>query len=786
MVPLASDLHYEFAALMALTASVVAGFAVLMRDDGPLHRRSKEGAVSTTIESPGNLSRIFGRQLSLGMIPLAVGILRSFALPSCGLADGIIWYVVLVPTSIVVSVSFALVAERFFRRRWLRVLFFLGLWLMSLVRGGYEALTGPHIFLYIWQIGLYPGASWEADFPVGNTLLIYQGLHLVASVALVRLLVEISRRSSGRSAASVQSSPLPTSEKPLIAPQWVIAAICIMVAVLVPLYLVNRADLGLVRTNSWLRETLGDSIRTPHATLYFRRSGVDSLDLWRYTERTEYYIKLHATALKIPEDEIPHVEVYLYQSRAEEKEMIGSGSLIYTKPWINQLHITFATSSSTLRHELSHIMLARWGRFLGITPWQGLLEGGAVALEDSKEWRTLEEEALAITRFDRTPSLDRLMSLGGFTSYQSTLGYRYAGAFCRWLINTEGMEKFLRVYSTADFMKVYGRSLDQLDTLYNRHLEALPPPDSSTKVVADYEYGGVPFFHQRCLRRIGALNRHGDDALQEGDYAKALKLYQESLDEGINLGARRGVLRSLVGLNSYSALIDSLDRYESDSIGVSLLPFLVERGDAYWSMGKLDSARGIFSRVISLAIDRWTTVRAAERLWFIDSPPEIRGIMEIYFRRTLSQSARIVLLDHAITQAHDTLDQRVLAFMRASLTASTMPRTTIELLQPYLPSIRVQPEPRTTHEIPKYKSITDSAIQRSRAHDIIIWELAIGLMDAELYCRSLNAQPSGWRRLEDCVLSQSDNYNTNPGPSHRRNQREEYMGLREFLHIGGR
>lgn len=766
MVPLASDLHYEFAALMALTASLVAGVTVLFRGDGPRHRRSKQGDVSSTIDAPGNLSRILGEQLVLGAIPLVVGILRSFFGTSCGLTDGIVWYVVLVPTSTVVSVAFALVAERFFHRRWLRVLLFLGLWSASLLRGAYEALTGPHIFLYIWQIGLYPGASWEADFPVGTTLLVYQGLHLVAASALVRLLVEISRRSQ-QSSPNSQSSPSPTSEKPSLAPQSVIIAAIMVLGLLLPIYLLNRADLGLVRTNDWLRTSLGDSLQTPHATIYFKRSGVDSLDLWRVTKRTEYYIALHAKSLKIPEQEIPHIELYIYGSRAEEKEMIGSGSLLYTKPWLNQLHITFATSTSTLRHELSHIMLARWGSILGITPWQGLLEGAAVALEDPKEWRTLEESARAISRFGPTPSLDRLMSLGGFTSYQSTLGYRYAGAFCSWLMRTEGMEKFLRLYNTADFQEVYNRSIEELDTLYRKHLDSLPPPDSSALIVAGYEYGGIPFFHQRCLRRIGALNRHGDDALSDGRYLTALELYERSLGEGINLGARRGVLRALGALGRYSALIDSLDRYAADSIGRSLLPYLVERGDAHWATGMLDSARAIYTRVTSLGIDRWTTIRAAERLWFLDSPEEIRAIMRVYFTRPLDQLARTILLDHAIEKSVEPEDRRILAFMRAALTVEKMPRTTLELLQPFLPSADTM--------------ALSSDGPRRIAHDIALWELAIDLMDAELYCRELAPMPVDWKRLEDCVLLRRGDYQTIPGDEHRMRQVAEYLALSEWI-----
>ncbi|MEP7218416.1 MAG: hypothetical protein ABI876_05845, partial [Bacteroidota bacterium] len=161
--PLVNDLHYEFSALTALVASLLAGLSILLQQRP--HALALDGNAPAMPVRPDVSGRAVWRDIvisvTLALIPLAVALVRSLFMESCGLWEGISWYLLLVPASAAISVVLAAVAGRITGRRWLACLLFLLLWSGSLFRGAYEALTGPHIFMYAWQIGFFPGGSWD-------------------------------------------------------------------------------------------------------------------------------------------------------------------------------------------------------------------------------------------------------------------------------------------------------------------------------------------------------------------------------------------------------------------------------------------------------------------------------------------------------------------------------------------------------------------------------------------------------------------------------------------------
>jgi hypothetical protein len=505
-----------------------------------------------------------------------------------------------------------------------------------------------------------------------------------------------------------------------------------------------RPELGLTRTDAWLRAELGDSLRTRFATIYYHAPGTDSVSLWRAANLADFYIAEHARALSIAENRIERVAIYLYSSPGEEKRLVGTSSAAFTKPWAAKLHMTFAGVRSALRHELAHVMLARYGNALGVSISQGMLEGSAMALENDYGWRTLHQYAKILYRYGLAPSPAALMSIGGFSSRRSSVAYVVTGSFSKWLIETRGMAPYLKAFPWGDFDGAYGRSLDDLAKEYRGFLDTLTArtgpyagdgPTDTTLVeaaTARHLFGGGSFFFQKCLRRIGTLNARGFDAVAEGRYGQALEAFRASLDEGINYGARSGIIRSLSGLGRFRELLDSMAAYALDTASYPLLPYLIDGGDAWWALGDTARARRVYDSVTRLDINRELTTRAALRLYFLGAPDTLRDIMRGYFTRQMRAMQRVTLLTLALDRASAPEDRMVLTLLRASLTADESPLLTLAGI---VPAMMLPPyEPLATGRGKLWGA-------RSPLERFVVSSLAERLRDASMYAWRL--RPAG-------------------------------------------
>src|SRR5207253_2842822 len=84
-------------------------------------------------------------------------------------------------------------------------------------------------------------------------------------------------------------------------PRSPLVAIAAVVALAAVALVSVRPELGLTRTDRWLRSALGDSLHTRFATIYYNATSTDSVDLWRAANLTDFYITEHARALGILE-----------------------------------------------------------------------------------------------------------------------------------------------------------------------------------------------------------------------------------------------------------------------------------------------------------------------------------------------------------------------------------------------------------------------------------------------------------------------------------------------------
>src|SRR5688572_19161542 len=180
-LPLSGEIQYEFAAIVAVLASLLSALV-------PLLTPYEE---NTAIPAGERLWQLTIRTLPAALIPLAVYLLFVPFCEPCGFGEGIIWYLLLVLPSAAIGMILGVSIASLVHRRWPRFLAFIGIWSLSLVRGGFEAVDGPHIYLYCWQVGFYPGGSWDAELPIPSLLLVYRVWHLLIALALAGLVGEI-------------------------------------------------------------------------------------------------------------------------------------------------------------------------------------------------------------------------------------------------------------------------------------------------------------------------------------------------------------------------------------------------------------------------------------------------------------------------------------------------------------------------------------------------------------------------------------------------------------------
>lgn len=726
--PLVGDLHYEFAATIALAASLLAGITAIYRaradfnGDETSQEKPAPQPASPLRHQPHPRREISGAELRdavsanvlLALLPLLPALLKALFGESCGLLEGLAWYLLLVPPAAAISTVLAIFGELLARRRWMGLIFFLLLWSGSLIRGAYEGFTGPHIYLYAWQIGFFPGGSWDAELPITPLLLVYRLAQILLAAGLGAVTIHLSRRE-------------PSHSRPQ---GWPAMGLGIAMASAALALVAVRPELGLARTDSWLRAELGDSLRTRFATIYYHRPSTDSLTLWRAANLADFYITELAGSLGMPQQQIEPVTIYLYASAAEEKRLVGTSSAAFTKPWARTLNMSFASVGSTLRHELAHVMIAPYGnRLLGVSISQGLIEGSAMALENDYLWRSLHQYVRIMYSFSLAPPAEQIMSVGGFSSRRSSVSYVLAGSFSRWLIDRYGMPKYLEAFPWADFDGVYGKSLHQLSEEYRAFIDSLPAPDSSQLATARHLFGGGSFFFQKCLRRIGTLNAAGYEALAEERYTLALERFRGSIEEGINYGARAGVLRALAGQGSYRELLDSSTSYALDTASYPLLPYLIERGDAHWALGDTASARKLYDSVLALDVSQALSLRAALRVRFMSADTALAGLMRVYFTRPTGRLQRLLLLSDAYEMTPEPGTALILALMRSSLTAAELPVTSVERLASAAITRR-------------FADTLGSAQERSALDRFILGALAGSIIPAAQYASSAGS-PAG-------------------------------------------
>jgi tetratricopeptide (TPR) repeat protein len=490
--PLFRVLGFEYSSLSAILLSLFVGLLVSRRLQG-----EKSTARSFRILIP----EIF----VLFALPLVVSLFSAIFITNCALWDGVVFYLeVALPATIIAS-TFGAACGMLARKNRSAMLLYLTIWFGTLVLSFLPGYINPQIFTYGWQYGFFPGLVWDDALTLTAGYAAFQVMAFALAIAFLQL-VRLSQRPLRR-------------RMPLV---LLVASLVVVIAVG---FLSDdlRIESSHARVDKILR---GKIVVNSHTTVRFLPRD--------FTQDQQRLIKgnvlwyLHTIRQQLGlKDTSRDLTIYIYPNSDSRYEYIGTRTASIAKPWLGELHITKG-SLRTLKHELTHLLMAEVGSFPFDVSWAtGLTEGVAMSIELPYDGlRSIDQQAARVIQTRPHSGVQEIMSFSGFASNASFTSYTIAGSFSRYLLETYGAAAYLKVYHSLDFEAYYHRSLAQLEQAWLAKLKLLETPmnmyDSLRTLsgVAD-----TSVLYRPCLRRIGLMLEDAGVSMRRHKFAEADSLY---------------------------------------------------------------------------------------------------------------------------------------------------------------------------------------------------------------------------------------------------------------------
>lgn len=641
-VPLLNYLGYEFSALTALLASVCAGIVTIalvrsapsVRDHDPEKRITS----ATTV-----LSRSAAANTALLVIPLLIGTGNALFVRNCSLAEGAAFFLLLPCVSALFGTGLGYFCAVHYTHPRLLLLTFCALLLCYSAAIGY--LT-PALFSYNLLYGYFPGLTYDEVLPLTGTLVLFRLLTLLVAAALAWVGTIIVADGNPGDSTTVRGLRLVAG---LVGPGRRLRTAGIVLAL--SAFYGFRCELGFESTEGFIQRSLGGEYRTKHFTIYYAPASFTEAEIRRVGAEHEFRLSQVQAALALPHAE--PVTSYVYPSPEAKQRFIGAGNTDVTKPWSGQIHLSKQSFDGSLKHELVHAAAAPFGLpIIRASASMGIVEGLAMALDGEGGNRTLHEYAAALRASGVAPDIRRIMSFWGFASQHSSVSYVLAGSFCKYLIDRYGIRKMTRLYRSADYGEVYGRTIAQLVTEWNGFLARVPVESVDSDRV-DALFRRPAIFAKVCPRVLARQNVLARAAFARRDFGAAESLYADSYAQGHGYEALAGWLASALRLGKYAAVTAALDSIIlQDERPARYLPLFIGIGDAYWMSGNSERAFALYDRVYHADISEGHTEASGVRILALNADPEGMRYARL-FHADAGDSARVAAIDSSLRVKED-------------------------------------------------------------------------------------------------------------------------------------
>ena len=623
-VPLFNYLGFEFSVLTVLLIGYICGILTLV-----IWKQ-------TNPECKSDVWRFIGRSTAasivLLLIPFIISLANAVFVKNCSFGEGTKLYVLTVIPGVLFSISLALLTGVVFGR-WSKTLFTL-IYILVLFHIPLITLIRPQVFAFNPIVGFFPGFTYDETLQVTQRLLTYRLATCAAAGCLAAGSVWLwqIRQTKKESFVSAKAA-LPIVELVLIA---VLAPVIVIVFTL-------SDRLGLSSSENFIRQKLAGSYKTSHFEIIYSAGSIKHERIEEFGRLHEFYFEKLSRELNIHSHD--RIVSFLYASPEQKGRLIGAVHTDLTKPWLRQMHINLADVESALKHEMVHVLAGEFGWSpLKIARNSGLIEGMAVAMgRTSAIEEPLDRAAAMVLVSGVHPDLESLFTFTGFVRANPSISYTLAGSFCRFLIDSFGIDQFKRLYAGDDFKNIYKRTLKSMLKEWQSSIESIPLVHADS-VKAAYFFRRPSIFGKECAHVIANMNTETRELLFHQDYGKALLIAEQSLRLSKTPEAISQKAAALFEMRRFSNYVEFVSAQLYDTaMGCALLPLHLRFGDAYWAIDSLAKAKQEYEVMSNIYLTASNEESCLIRLEALKNSQE-RNELQVYFTYSMDDTIRIARL----------------------------------------------------------------------------------------------------------------------------------------------
>ena len=603
-VPLFNLLHAESSAVVAGVAFFTAGIASL--------GLFKQGLRPLRV--------LRGQEAAL-LVPWLLLTVTLVRVPNCGYLEGVLFFVLFPPVSVVFAVALAYALHQANLRRKKTTFVFIGLAIVVLTPL-YDLGLHPQFYTYNHVFGGVLGPIYDEELALRPGLVVFRGMTLLWAALLFWLGTRLreagrargeegrrEKNKDGRSKIEDRKgfTLLSTIHHPLFTIHHPFLPLLAVLLLGGGYLFADR--LGINTSAATIQRTLGGHHRTAHFDIYYDPAAIEEPDLaWIAADHEYRYARLaEQLAVAVP----GRITSYLYPDPDTKARLTGARYTNVAPVWLRrpQTHVLLDFYTEVFPHELAHVFSREFGLpVLHASVAVGLVEGFAVAMEPPDGLPTPHEQVSVVAAERRmagagaaslADDLAARFSPFGFWTGRGAVSYTTMGSFVRYLLDAYGPDRFKQAYATATFEAVYGKPVEALASEWVAFVEALPHVDRSAGTLTRRRFSRLSIFEKPCPHHVPRYRRayqRGDRALAAEDTARALAFFEEALRlQPRYEPALAAWARLTLAAGEAEVVVARLDTV----VQVAQIPSLVvPLGDAYGVLGQPAEAKALYDSVL--------------------------------------------------------------------------------------------------------------------------------------------------------------------------------------------
>lgn len=411
--------------------------------------------------------------------------------------------------------------------------------LVSIVISLVRFYTSPMVFAYDPFIGFFSGSFYDTviDF---SGLYTYRVGSMTTIVFAIVLALHLERTASGKLAIRSLGRP------GLV----VLGTGAALASVLLN---VNGHRFGHWHTATTIKAQLASPISVGRCDVFAAR-GIPRADVERFARECDGHIVEQEAWLEVQGP--ARITAYLFFDSAQKGALMGAADTYIAKPWRHEVYLQQnGFPHPILGHEIAHVMTGVFangpfgvaGKFFGLLPNPGLIEGIAVATSPHEGALSARDWSRAMKDLGLLPRLERLFALG-FYGENSSVAYTASGAFVAFVKERHGAAALRAWYGGKTLPEVTGMSWESLEQAFHQDLMFVELPEAAmAQARARFDRPGL--FSRRCPHVVDGCRKRAEEQRTRGDDEGVMETLDQwqKLDPG-DANAHVAAARTLVRL----------------------------------------------------------------------------------------------------------------------------------------------------------------------------------------------------------------------------------------------